>query len=235
MQAHPEQHRKAAGRDRLREAQRAWLEEIERQLEITPTEIARLADVAAATVTRLRYKENYNGTLSAAIVDRIAQGTGIAAPEAARPKRYQRPLLGDQPVASDLPRAGLSDQEAELYTAPMGDPMARLVTAAVDGRAHVVPWTLRTRSLEDEDVVPGDILIVDLNARPEAGDIICAQLYDFERPGATKTVFRLYHPPFLVGAGKEEGARVPQLIDDKVGLKGVVELVIRRTRRRKGM
>lgn len=230
MQAHPEQHRKAASKDRLREAQRAWLEEIEQQLDITPTEIARLADVAAATVTRLRYKQDYNGTLSAAIVDRIAQGTGIAAPDAARPKRYDRPRLTEQPVASDAPM-GLSDQEASPYTAPIGDKMARLVTAAVDGRAHVVPWTMQTRALEHEDIAPGDILIVDLNARPEAGDIVCVQIQDAERPSGMKTVFRLFHPPFLVGASRDEASRVPQLIDDRVGIKGVVELVLRRTRR----
>ncbi len=222
---------KKARKDRLREAQQAWLDEIEKTLEATPSEIARLSDISPATLTRMRYKDGYNGTLSAAIVDRIEAGTGIAAPPEVRPKKWQRPDAAPALRSPEAPPGGFSDQEAEPYVAPKGDPMANLVTAAVAGRVHVVPWTLRSRALEDELCQPGDIMIVDLNAQPVAGDIVCAQLYDFERGSATRTVFRLYHPPFLVGAGREDGARTPHLIDSNVGIKGVVELVIRRTRR----
>jgi hypothetical protein len=230
MQTHADQQKKIR-KDRLREAQQAWLDEIERTLEVTPSEIARLSDISPATLTRMRYKAGYNGTLSAAIVDRIEAATGIAAPAEVRPKKWQRPEgAGAKPSAAPV-ATGFSDQEAEPYVAPKGDPMANLVTAAVAGRVHVVPWTLRSRALEDELCQPGDIMIVDLNAQPQAGDIVCAQLYDFDRGSATRTVFRLFHPPFLVGAGREDGARTPHLIDANVGIKGVVELVIRRTRR----
>lgn len=230
MQTQAETQKKAR-KDKLRAAQQSWLEEIERTLEATPSEIARLADISPATLTRMRYKDGYNGTLSAAIVDRIEAGTGIAAPAEVRPKKWQRPDGAPALRPAEAPAGGFSDQEAEPYVAPKGDPMANLVTAAVAGRVHVVPWTLRSRALEDELCQPGDIMIVDLNAEPVAGDIVCAQLYDFERGSATRTVFRLYHPPFLVGAGREDGARTPHLIDANVGIKGVVELVIRRTRR----
>lgn len=235
MQTHADQQKKAR-KDRLRAAQQAWLDEIERTLEATPSEIANLSDISPATLTRMRYKQGHNGTLSAAIVDRIVAGTGIEAPPEVKPKKYQRSDIASPAVPRPTPPAGtggLSDHEAEPYIAPKGDPLANLVTAAVAGRVHVVPWTLRSRALEDELCQPGDIMIVDLNAEPVAGDIVCAQLYDFERGTATRTVFRLFHPPFLVGAGREDGARTPHLIDGNVGIKGVVELVIRRTRRSK--
>lgn len=229
MQTHSEQHRKAR-KDRLRAAQQAWIDEIERALDITPTEIANLSGISPATLTRLRYNPDYNGTLSAAIVDKIELATKVPAPPGAR----SRPPIALAAAGADTgarAHGELAEQEAEPYTAPLGDPMAGMVTAAVAGRAHVVPWTLRSRALEDEGYMPGDVMIVDLNGAPAAGDIVCAQLYDFERAGNTRTVFRLYHPPFLVGASRDEGARVPQLIDQSVGLKGVVEYVIRARRR----
>lgn len=218
---------KRARKDRLRAAQLAYLGEVEERTNLSPTEIARLIESDPSTLTRFKNKAGYNGVLSDTIIERIDLKTGIHAPPEARRKGGLPPSL---PQTLGLAGA-LAEPEAEPYIAPKGDNMAHLVTAAVSGRVHVVPWTLRSRALEDEGYLPGDILIVDLNAEAEAGDIVCAQLYDFERPGSTRTVFRLYHPPFLVGAGREEGARVPQLIDGSVGLKGVVEVAIRPRRK----
>lgn len=227
MQTQPEHHRKEARKEKLRAAQLAYLDDVEEQTKLTPTEIARAIESDPSTLTRFKNKAGHNGTLSDAIIDKIGSRFGIYAPPEARKK--------SAPVTMEArpsgPAFGLSDLEAEPYQAPKGDRMANLVTAAVAGRVHVVPWLLRSRALEDEGYLPGDVLIVDLNADPDPGDIVCAQLYDFERAGGTRTVFRLYHPPFLVGAGKEEGARIPQLIDGTVGLKGVVEVVIRAKRR----
>lgn len=228
MQTHAEQVKKAR-KEKLRAAQLAYLETVERERELTPTEIARLIERDPSTLTRFKNKAGYNGTLSPVIIEMIEQASGIPAPAEALGKRARQAPMHDVPSA---PAQGFSEHEGEPYTAPVGDPMAKLVTAAVAGRVHVAPWTLKVRALEDEGYMPGDILIVDLNAQPEAGDIVVAQLYDFERPGRTKTVFRLYHPPFLVGASKDDDARVPQLIDGTVGIKGVVEVAIRRPRRR---
>ncbi len=226
MQQSVEHHRKAR-KERLRAAQLAYLDEVERRTNLTPTEIARLAEGDPSTLTRFKNKPGYNGTLSGQIIEKIEARTGVPAPIDARPKQ---PQAVQQAVRTGT-HGGLSEQEGELYQAPVGDPMAALVTAAVAGRVHVVPWTLHSRALEEEGYFPGDILIVDLNATPQSGDVVCAQLYDFERGASARTVFRLYHPPFLVGAGREEGARIPQLIDGSVGMKGVVELSIRRPRR----
>jgi hypothetical protein len=226
MQHHPEQLRKAR-KEKLRAAQLAYLDQVEQQTRLTPSEIAREIESDPSTLTRFKYKAGYNGTLSDVVIAKTEARFGIPAPQDARAK----PAGSTAMLVAPALGGGLSEPEAEPYQAPKGDKMADLVTAAVAGRVHVVPWTLRSRALEDEGYLPGDVLIVDLNAEPEPGDIVCAQLYDFERAGGTRTVFRLYHPPFLVGAGKEEGARVPQLIDSSVGLKGVVEVVIRSRRR----
>ncbi|MBN9458504.1 MAG: hypothetical protein J0I54_17880 [Bosea sp.] len=228
MQTHAEQVKKAR-KEKLRAAQLAYLETVERERQLTPTEIARLFEGDPSTLTRFRNKAGYNGTLSARTIEMIEQATGILAPPEAHGRRGRAALAEQTP---SVPPQGFAEHEGEPYTAPIGDPMAKLVTAAVAGRVHVAPWTLRTRALEDEGYFPGDVVIVDMNAQPEAGDIVCAQLYDFERPGQTRTVFRLFHPPFLVGASKEDNARVPQLIDGTVGIKGVVELAIRKPRRK---
>ncbi len=227
MQTQPEQHRRAARKEKLRAAQLAYLDEVEERTRLTPTEIARAIESDASTLTRFKNKAGYNGTLSDAVIDKIGARFGIYASPEARSK----PAPAFVEASHIVPFHGFHDVEAEPFQAPKGDKMAALVTAAVAGRVHVVPWLLRSRALEDEGYLPGDVLIVDLNAEPQAGDVVCAQLYDFERPAQTNTVFRLYHPPFLVGAGREEGARVPRLIDASVGLKGVVEVAIRGRRR----
>lgn len=95
---------------------------------------------------------------------------------------------------------------------------------------HKVAWELKSEALLHEGYRPGDILIVNLNAQPKPGDIVLVQLYDWRNRAGTETVFRLYEPPFLIASGPVEAARKPRLINaDDVGIKGVVEAMLRRT------
>jgi len=220
MQTQPEQHRRAARKEKLRAAQLAYLDEVEERTGLTPTEIARAIESDASTLTRFKNKAGYNGTLSDAVIDKIGLRFGLYAPPEARSKAAPAVLEPRHVV----PFQGVPNAEASPFQAPKGGVMAALVTAAVAGRVHVAPWLLHSRALEEEGYLPGDVLIVDLHAEPRAGDIVCAQT-------PVGTVFRLYHPPFLVGAGRDEGARIPQLVDGSISLKGVVEVSIRPLRR----
>ena len=196
----------------IRDKQRTWLQGVIASHGVKPTPLARAAGVAPTTLTRKLNDPDDTAILSELTIARICNFLGISHPN----------------FTDDAPPTGFNDQEAEPYDATPSDPLDALVRAAVAGRPHVVPWVLRSRALEDEGYKPGDIMIVDLNATAETGDIVCAQIYDWERPGRTRTVFRIYHSPYLVGAGPEAGARVPHLVDNRhVVIKGVVKFNIR--------
>lgn len=216
----------------LQQAQRAYIDQVARKLHLTVTEIARMGDIHPSTLTRFQNKPGYKGTLSPLTISMIAERSGVPAPQEAMAK----PLTSQARVQQVFrfaggPGNGLSDVEATPYEARPGDYFGPLVKAALAGRNHASPWTLKSRALEEEGYMPGDLLIVDLNAIAQPGDVVCAQIYDWERPNGTRTVFRLFQPPYLIGAGREEGARMPHLVDGRnVVVKGVVESSLRRRR-----
>ncbi|MGH6907913.1 MAG: hypothetical protein ACREDX_08660, partial [Aestuariivirga sp.] len=83
-------------------------------------------------------------------------------------------------------------------------------------------WTLNSRALEGAGYRPGDILLVALDETPAAGDVVCAQIYDWVKAKA-ETVFRIFQPPYLVAATSDPQLMRPHLVDDAaVAIKGVV-------------
>lgn len=216
---------KADIKSELIQAQRDYLDEVMRQTGLTLTEIAVRANAHHSTLTRFRNRPDHKGALAPTTINMIAERTGVPAPDSAGGYPPSRSAMARALAARP---AGLSDNEAEPYDATSPGASESIVAAAIRGRLHVVLWRLQSRALEDEGYMPGDILLVDLNAQPRAGDIVCAQIYDLRRQNGTRTVFRLYHPPYLVGAGREEGARKPHLVDgNTVVVKGVVEASFR--------
>jgi SOS-response transcriptional repressor LexA len=94
--------------------------------------------------------------------------------------------------------------------------------ALAQGHGNLDPWTLKSRALESAGYLPGDILLVALGETPVAGDIVCAQIYDWNA-GKAQTVFRLFQPPYLIAATTEASLLRPHVVDDeKVVIKGVV-------------
>ena len=173
-----------------------------------PTRIAKEIGVAASTLTRL-LNENSTATLHARTITKLQE--------------YSRILLhfgGDTP-ASLGPR-GLAE-DAVPFDAKSADPaVSAAIKALIGARQAADPWTIRTRALERVGYLPGDIVIVDLGRRPEAGDAVCAQVYDWRR-GAAETVMRVYEPPFLLAATLDEQLRKPLVVDDEqVIIKGVL-------------
>jgi len=172
-----------------------------------PTRIAKEVGVAPSTLTRL-LNENSTATLHARTISRLQDYSGLS-------------FFGGDPSAPSTFR-GLAE-DAVPFDAKNADPaFSAAIKALVGGRQAADPWTMRTRALERRGYLPGDIVIVDLGRRPEAGDAVCAQVYDWRR-GAAETVMRVYDPPFLLEASHDDQLRKPLVVDnEQVIIKGVL-------------
>jgi len=171
-----------------------------------PTRLAKEIRVAASTLTRL-LNESSTATLHARTISKLQEHSGI-------------PFGGDAPVPPGPP--GLAE-DAVPFDADAADPaVAAAIKALIGSRAAAESCTIRTRALECLGYLPGDIVIVELDRRPEPGDVVCAQVYVWGR-SEPETVMRIYEPPVLVGASYDEHLRRPLMIDDaRVIIKGVV-------------
>ena len=172
------------------------------------TRIAKELGIAPSTLTRLLKEESSSATLHARTLRKLQEYSGIS-------------FFAGDPSAPPTFR-GLAE-DAVPFDAKSADPaVSAAIKALIGGRKAADPWTIRTRALERLGYLPGDIVIVDLGRRPEAGDAVCAQVYDWRR-AAAETVMRLYEPPYLVAASLDEGLRRPLVVDnEQVIIKGVV-------------
>jgi len=189
--------------------QRLWLDFVLREMNVSRTELARRADIDPSTLTKF-VNSPTGAAMAAKTQAAIEQVSG---------------LLFAQFGSDDWRPRGLKESEATPYVAEPAGPLTNDAIAAIkQGRNAVDAWVLRSRAMEDLGYLPGDILLVDLNERAVAGDVVCAQIY---HPGMrAETIFRLYEKPWLVGAGPE--SRRPIAVDDDhVVIKGVVVAMLR--------
>jgi hypothetical protein len=172
-----------------------------------PTRIAKEVGVAPSTLTRL-LKDDSTSTLHARTISRLQEYSGVS-------------FFGGDPSTVTTFR-GLAE-DAVPFDAKNADPaVMAAIKALIGGRKAADPWTMRTRSLERRGYLPADIVIVDLGRAPEAGDAVCAQVYDWRR-GAAETVMRVYDPPYLLEASFDEQLRKPLVVDnEQVIIKGVL-------------
>ncbi|MFG1383224.1 LexA family protein [Xanthobacter versatilis] len=210
--AKPKQLVKSDAVRALREAQQRYLEMVRARTGLSYSEIGRRAQVSPSTVTRFMNAQNYEGTLATLTISQIADAVGVPATAAA---------LG---TSMD----GVAEGEAEPYMhGPTSSPIDVAIEALRGVRNAADPWVLRTRAIEDAGYLPGDVVIVDLNATAIAGDAVCAQVYDWDKMRA-ETVFRIFDEPYLVGASRDPSFRKPMLVDGKsVVIKGVVTDLLR--------
>lgn len=112
------------------------------------------------------------------------------------------------------------------YQAEPGDSVEKLLRAIGGDRNAIVPWELNTRALELAGYLPGDVVLVDLNATPKPGDAVYAQLYDW--PGRkAQTVMRIFERAgpinLLVAKTTDPGLAQPHIVDgERVVIKGVL-------------
>lgn len=192
-----------------RDDQRVWLERVLEVTKLAPTTLATRAKLAPTTLTRFLNNPEHATALSARTVAAIEQVAGL---------RF-----------SDAPTLRLV-REAEAEPYEIGEVSHNhydaILCNALLKSSNVSLWTLRSRALESIGYVPGDILLVDLNEPPRRGDVVCAQIHDWQRMKA-ETVFRLFEPPYLVTATHDRALTAPKLIDKEVGIKGPVLLSVR--------
>jgi hypothetical protein len=188
--------------------QRVWLRAILERLKIAPTALAQKAGLAQPTITRFLNDKTATHALSARTIAAIKRASGMTYGPDPRP-------------------VGARDREAIPFSPKSSGDVADMVRAAIAGRNAIDPWTMHSRALETAGYIPGDVMIVDLNATPQPGDVVCAQLYDWARSNA-QTVFRLWEPPYLTPATHDPKLRQIYPVDNhNVVMKGVVMATIR--------
>lgn len=194
----------------LRRRQLAYIEAMTAQTGLTRTEIARNAGVSPSTISKFENDVENIAQLGMNTMEKIATFTGI-------------------PFEAWRANAPLQLQEAEAQFVdelPLDDFIGRAIKAMRIGGNAVDAWQLKSRALEVLGYLPGDILMVDLNATPRDGDIVCAQSYD--RIGRAETVFRVFQKPFLTAHSLERNTYRPLIVDeDRVQVRGVVVTSLR--------
>lgn len=120
----------------------------------------------------------------------------------------------------DASVAGFAESDARPLEASEGghDPLPH--------GSELNDWVITTDALRHLGIIPGDVLRVNPLLLPRPGDLVCAQIINFQLATAD-TVFRFYEPPFLISGSHERGHRRPRMIDESVTIMGVVERQLR--------
>jgi hypothetical protein len=177
------------------------------ELRLNQAQLAKGAGVQPSSLSRVLKKDSIKA-LSARSITKLEKFSGIFLS-----------AVADAPSGS-TPR-GLAE-DAVPFDAESADPaVSAAIRALIGGRRAAESRTIRTRALEGLGYLPGDIVIVDLNRKPVAGDVVCAQVYELGR-SEPETVMRIYKPPVLVAATFDEQLQQPLMVDDaRVKIEGV--------------
>ena len=197
----------------LRQQQYDWVRRVIAAKGVTATEVERGAGLGASTLTRFLAKKDGKNNLSAKTISMIEIYAGVRA--------FEDPAR----AAS----SGFTESDALAYDPDAGDDgaIAIAIEAMVAGHNNIDPWVLTSDALELAGYLAGDVLIVDLNAEPKRGDVVCAQVYNWAS-GASETVFRIYEPPNLVAATmKRKMYRPVQVDNENTLIRGVVTTTLR--------
>lgn len=209
QQAHTSRSFHATGALRLtdtteqdRDALRAWLRQNLAQSGVTPTKAAKEIGVATTTLTKFLNDPDYAFTPSTPVVSKLERFFGRAAPRSSG--GVLRPMIEAMQIdPQELP----APQKAALL-------------ALAAGRKSIEAWTMSGTALQAAGVLPGDVLLVDLNEPARAGDIVCAELFE---SGLRRIVFRIFEKPYLVAPSLEPRSWMPLVVDDRnVIVRGVV-------------
>lgn len=196
----------------LQDHVRAWLKRILDETGLSASALARKIGTSTTTITRLLNDPTHKAVLSHRTIDAIVRVTGLSGPY---PSRIERLVQKEDIDAIMLPK--------ETGDTRVDDAIRYLCQT----ESALVPWRLNTHALEGLGYLPGDVMIVDMNATAETGDVVVAQLYAQN----TRTVFRQYVKPFLTAEACDRVARQPILVDEmNAQIRGVVVATFRSRR-----
>lgn len=87
---------------------------------------------------------------------------------------------------------------------------------------NIFIYQCRSRVLDLSGIVPGDLLVADLNKDARENDFVIAQVYDWKKDTA-ETILRKFHPPYLVAHSSDAAFSKPISIeDDSIMIKAVI-------------
>lgn len=194
--------------ENVRRQQLEWVRAILAHHKWNPTRLAREAGMSQSTLSKFLNDPANVARLETNSVEKLSRVSPLPP--------YQTSL--------PPPQRGFAEHEASPFDSA-DDDLTAGVRGIVRGRNQIVPWTLQSRALETAGYLPGDVLLVDLNAEPRDGDVVCAQVYDRAR---AETVFRIYETPYLQAATYARGLFKPVLVDgDRAVIRGVVIASVR--------
>lgn len=174
--------------------------EAARRMRRSPTFFSRL--YLGKQTLKLHEAQQLAGVLGVPVADVLRRaGLNIAPEDAMAPAAFRPKGFGESDVA------------------PLGPDAPRTPEARAQGLSQSV-WMVRNAHMAASGYLPGDSILVDMNAAPRKGDAVVAQVYDWSADDAV-TVLRLYLPPYLVRPGLD--AETPLAVDgERVLIKGVV-------------
>lgn len=196
-----------------RDEQISWVKAVLAHTGLNPHQLASKAGITSSTLHRFLSSPDYDGMLSGRTLAALATAAGL------------------QPMEFPGRGRGMNEGEAEPFqyaTRPDAiDNFNRAVRELCGGCNGRDPWVMRSYALELAGIIPGDVMIVDLNRMAKPLDVVCAQVYDWSG-SRTETVFRVFDPPFLLPRSLRQANEKPIMVDGaNVVIKGVVENVLR--------
>jgi len=192
-----------------------WLKAVAAYMNLSLSDLARKSGLAPSTVTRYVFDQSHSLGITQRSLDAISTYSGVA----------KHVMPGQRGIP------GFGESEAVPYSAQndgkLPDWVETAIAAHKGNRNGVEPWVMKTHALDLMGVMPGDILMIDQNRRPKAGDIVCAQLTDLAT-GRAETVMRRFEAPYIVTLSAKIGPTRPELVDDeRVVIMGVETGIIR--------
>jgi lambda repressor-like predicted transcriptional regulator len=200
-----------AAMSELQESVRAWLRSVLDETGLTASALARSIGTSTTTLTRVLNDPLAKHVLSTRTIDAIARTTGISGPGA--------PPSGQ----ARMPEHEIDGLQLKTQTGDVRIDDA--VSFLCSNENGLTPWRLNTRALEGMGYLPGDVVIVDLNATADTGDVVVAQV---NQGKSADTIFRIYAKPFVSACAIDRVARAPLVVDDiHVSICGVVVAMFR--------
>jgi len=131
----------------------------------------------------------------------------------------------DAPEARTI-KPGLSDGDAAPWVGKGGEAQRidAIATVFGGGKPGIDVWQVQSAAMTLNGLIAGDFLLVDSHQSEtcRAGDVVIAQIYDWQTGSAT-SVIRRYEPPVLVAASTApEDQRVLVVDGNNVVIKGKV-------------
>lgn len=203
----------ARGDEATARLHRQWLHNLQTVTGKPLTRIAKEIKVSPSTLTRpVSEGEHGTSTLHARTIAKIVAHTGVEPPKTIAGSITHRSPIG-------------LGEDVIPFTPDEADPIAAAVAALIGTRNGIAAFVLRTRALELGGYIPGDVVLVDRNGTPQPGDVVMAEIHDWQRVGA-RLVLRVLErasPIDLLMPKSLDPNLSPIVVDnDRVAIKGVV-------------